>query len=230
MHIKTTLKLLPLVLFCGTYVQAQQMDRPAHKLYVSTGAEGFILSTTVQQKMGEATHLSTPRFTGLVNIGLNVNFDFTKRAGIYAGLSIKNIGFIEQFSNPDSTVKRRVYAFGIPMALKLGDVKYGSYLLVGGGVDFPFNYREKGFVKRGDKTKFNEWFSERTPRAMPYFFVGVHLRPAFTFKLQYYPFNFMNSGFSYIDPVQGFESPYRNYNVKLLMLTAGFDIPYAPKK
>lgn len=228
MPIKATLKMFILFLFCSVAVQAQKMGRPAKKLYISTGAEGFILSTTLQQKSGEAINLSTPRFTGLVNIGLNLNYDFTKRVGVYAGLDIKNIGFIEKYDNPDSTVKRRVYTFGIPVALKLGDVKYGSYLLIGGGVDFPFNYREKGFKERGNKVKFNEWFSERTPRVMPYFFVGVHLRPLLAFKLQYYPLNFM-SNYGYID-ANGLHTPYDGYDVKLLMLTAGFDIPYYPKK
>jgi hypothetical protein len=228
MPFKTTLKLFSLLLFCSVAVQAQKMGRPANKLYISTGAEGFILSSTLQQKSGEALNFSTPRFTGLVNIGLNLNYDFTKRVGISAGLDIKNIGFIEKYSNPDSTVKRRVYTFGIPVALKLGDVKYGSYLLVGGGLDFPFNYREKGFKQRGDKAKFNEWFSERTPRVMPYVFAGVHLRPLLAIKLQYYPLNFM-SNYSYTD-AGGLHTPYDGYDVKLIMLTAGFDIPYYPKK
>lgn len=231
MCLKSTFKafsLLAVALFCSRAAVAQKMGNPSKKFYLSTGAEGYILSTTLQQKQGEGINLSTPRFTGFVNIGLNVNYDFTKRLGLYAGLSLKNIGFIEKFNNPDSTVKRRVYTFGIPVALKLGDVKYGSYLLIGGGVDFPFNYREKGFIKRSDKAKFNEWFSDRTPKVMPYVFVGVHLRPLLAIKLQYYPLNFMNSGYAYVDGT-GVHSPYSNYDVKLLMLTAGFDISYRPK-
>ncbi len=222
------LSILAIALSTFLPARAQKMGNPSQKCYLSTGAEGYILSTTLQQKQGEGINLSTPRFTGFVNIGLNVNYDFTKRLGLYAGLSIKNIGFIEKFNNPDSTVKRRVYTFGIPVALKLGDVKYGSYLLIGGGVDFPFNYREKGFVKRSDKVKFNEWFSDRTPRVMPYVFIGVHLRPLLAIKLQYYPLNFMNPNYAYVDGA-GFHAPYSNYDVKLLMLTAGFDISYRPK-
>lgn len=208
--------------------QQQKMGTPTRRIYLSSGAEGYILSTTVKQQAGGKFELSTPRFTAFVNIGLNLNYDFSKNAGLYTGLHIKNIGFIEKRNNPDSTIKRRVYTFGVPLALKLGDVKYGSYFLIGGGLDFPFNFREKGFVRRGDKTKFNEWFSDRTPRVMPYVFVGVHLRPLLAFKLQYYPLNFMNQDYTYIN-ANGLQTPYAAYDVQLLMLTAGFDIPYRPK-
>jgi hypothetical protein len=230
MRPNATFSVLLLLFLClSSATHAQKMGNPSHKPYFSTGGDGYILSTSFLQKPGASTKPTTPRFTALVNIGLNINYDFTKRMGVYAGLNIKNIGFIEKLENPDSTVKRRVYTFGIPVALKIGDVKYGSYFLVGGGVDFPFNYREKGFVKRSDKTKFNEWFSDRTPAAMPYVFVGVHLRPLLAVKVQYYPLNFMNSDYSYRDASGSLQTPYRDYNVQLLMLTAGFDISYRPK-
>ncbi|WP_162902764.1 outer membrane beta-barrel protein [Taibaiella koreensis] len=227
---KSTYKITLLFLLALPLTMSAQskMGRPSKKYYLSTGMEGYILSTTLTQRQNDAIGLSTPRFTGFVNIGVNINYDFSPRMGLYTGLSLKNIGFIEKFNNPDSTVKRRVYTLGVPLGLKLGDVKYGSYLLLGGGVDFPFNYREKGFVRRGDKTKFNEWFSDRTPKVMPYIFVGMHLRPLFSLKLQYYPLNFMNN--SYTTSVQGHASqPYEMYDVKLIMLTAGIDIPFRPK-
>lgn len=215
---------------------AQMKSAPTKKPYFSTGIDGYILSTTLKQHSGQSTTLSTPRFTGFVNVGVNLNYDFNKNVGLFTGLNVKNIGFIEKYSTPDSTVKRRVYTFGIPLALKLGDVKYGSYFIVGGGIDFPFNYREKGFIKRGDKQKFNEWFSSRTPAGMPYVFIGAHLRPLLTVKLQYYPGNFMNPDFETVVPAglpgvyPGTFKPYKDYDVKLIMLTLGFDISYYPKK
>lgn len=207
---------------------AQTSGTPTKKAYFSTGMDGYILSTTLKQRSGESVNLSTPRFSAFLHLGVNVNYDFSKKFGIYTGLSVKNIGFIEKFSNPDSTVKHRVYTFGIPLGVKIGNVKYGSYLIVGGGIDFPFNYKEKGFIKRSDKTKFNEWFSSRTPAAMPYVFIGAHLRPLMAIKLQYYPSNFMNP--DYTTTVAGTTvKPYAGYDVNLIMLTFGFDITYRPK-
>jgi hypothetical protein len=98
------------------------------------------------------------------------------------------------------------------------------------GADFPFNYKEKGFTDRGNKTKFNEWFSDRTVRIMPYAFIGVHLNPALTFKLQYYPTNFLNS--DYVENTISTQpvKPYEGYKVSTIMLTAGIDIPFSPKE
>lgn len=201
------------------------------KFYWSTGMDGYILSTSMMQKTGADNKLTTPRFTGFFHIGVHLNHDFSNSSGIYAGLNIKNIGFIEKYTNPDSTVKRRVYTLGIPVGLKFGNLGKGNYLLVGGGVDFPFNYKEKGFIKRSDKTKFNEWFSDRTARVMPYVFIGAHFRPLFSFKLQYYPVNFLNQDYTEtagITPVA--IQPYKDYKkTQLIMATFGFDMNFRPK-
>lgn len=210
------------------YANSQTKNASSKRAYLSTGIDGYILSTTLQQKDGEFIRFSVPRFTGFVHLGVNINYDFNKNIGLFTGINVKNIGFIEKYDNPDSTVKRRTYTFGIPLALKIGSLRYGSYFIAGGGIDFPFNYKEKGFIKRSNKTKFNEWFSSRTPAAMPYVFIGAHLRPLMTIKLQYYPGNFMNP--NYRQNISGtITEPYRDYNVQLIMLTAGFDINYWPR-
>src|SRR5690606_26603856 len=87
-------------------------------------------------------------------------------------------------------------------------------------------YREKGFVRRGDKSKFNEWFSTRTPAVLPYVFVGARVKPGLSLKLQYYPGNFLNPDFTDDAGVQ----PYDGYKVNLIMATMGIEIPYRPKK
>jgi len=200
---------------------------PTNKAYLSTGIDGYLLSTAMVSKGGGDMKLTTPRFTAFLNLGLNLNYDFNNHFGFYTGLNVKNIGFIEKVG--DVTIKHRDYTFGLPIGLKIGNIDYGSYFLVGGGIDFPFNYREKTFTKRNDKAKFNEWFSDRTPAAMGYVFVGAHLNPGIALKLQYYPGNFMNPDFT--ETVKGITyKPYDGYKVNLLLLSLGIDIPYHPKK
>lgn len=199
--------------------------RPTQKVYLSSGMDGYILSTATSN-MGDGGRLTTPRFTAFFHIGAHLNYDFSKNVGIFTGINIKNIGFIEK--EGDLTTKRRTYTAGIPLGLKLGNVRNGHYLMLGGGVDFPFNYKEKAFVKRSDKDKFNEWFSERTPAVLPYAFVGFHLHPGMSVKFQYYPTNFLNEDFT--QTVDGAVSkPYAGYKVNLMMLTLGIDISYYPK-
>jgi hypothetical protein len=131
------------------------------------------------------------------------------------------MGFIDKYG--DSTVKRRVYSLGIPLGIKLGDLRNRNFAIAGGGVDVPFNYRETGFVHRGEKAKFNEWFSDRTPPVMPFVFAGYSFNPGFTLKLQYYPGNFFNQDFTENMGVK----PYTNYDVHLLLLSIGIDIHYS---
>ncbi len=213
-------------LLSHTCVSANAQRKP-NRPYISTGIDGYLLSTTVQQKDGEFIKFSTPRFTGFLHLGVLLHYDFNKRVGLFTGLNVKNIGFIEKMDNPDSTIKRRAYTFGIPLGIKWGDVQYGSYVMLGGGIDFPFNYKEKGFIERNKKAKFNEWFSNRTPAAMPYVFIGAHLRPVLSIKLQYYPGNFLNPDYTGNRNGSAIK-PYEGYNVQLAILTVGININYWP--
>jgi hypothetical protein len=230
-HVTPLLLALSLTAFSAATTNAQLgmgKKTPIKKAYLSTGLDGYLLSTSIMESRGNESELTTPRFTAFFHFGVNINFDFSKNVGVYTGVNVKNIGFIEKYNNPDSTVKRRTYTFGVPFGLKLGNITHGNYLILGGGVDFPFNYKEKGFIKRSDKTKFNEWFSSRTPAVLPYVFVGAHVRPGVAMKIQYYPTNFLNT--NYETTINGqIVRPYQSYDVKLLMLTFGFDISYRPK-
>ncbi len=200
---------------------------PVKRAFLSTGFESSILSTAMVESPWKPAALTTPRFTFFFNFGTNLHYNFSKSAGFFVGLGLKNIGFIEKFDISDSTVIRRVYALGIPLGLKFGNMTKGSYAIIGGGVDFPLNYKEKGFVKRNDKTKFNEWFSQRTPAVMPYVFVGCRLNPGVSLKLQYYPTNFMNPDF---ETVAGgvTAKPYAGYKVNLMYISLAVNIPYRP--
>jgi hypothetical protein len=164
---------------------------------------------------------ATLRVSNVMNIGVTLNHDFGKALGIYTGVGVRNIGFIEKAALVDSTVKRRVYCAEIPVGIKIGSLYKRRYLVLGGGGDFAFNYKEKGFVKRGHKEKFNEWLSDRTPLFMPFAFVGFSFNPGLVLKLQYYPQNFLNTDYT---DAKTSTKPYAGYNVNLLMLNLGVDI------
>ncbi|MCB0698799.1 MAG: hypothetical protein H6551_10570 [Chitinophagales bacterium] len=202
------------------------------KFYFSNDFDGALLSTALQtQSPAGPGNVGTPRFSYFWNGGFNVNYDFSKVIGLFSGLSVKNIGFIEKSAvKADSTIKRRVYTIGVPLGIKIGNLKKKQYIFIGGGVDFPFNYKEKGYIVRNNKEKFNEWFSDRTPRTMPYGFVGFSVK-GFYVKAQYYPSNFMNPDYiattnSVTLPVV---KPYAAYDVQLLVFSIGFDIRYGQK-
>lgn len=203
------------------------------KFYLSTNFDTYLLSTSNLTTARVENKLTTPRFTGFFHIGFNGNYDFTSNFGLQIGLNLKNIGFIEKFSGPDYTIIRRAYTVGIPLALKFGNLEgNNTYFMVGGGVDFPIHYKEKGFSKRSNKEKMGEWFSSRTEQVLPYVFVGARFNPGVVLKFQYYPSNFMNQDFASVEATDlGIitTKPYSDYNVNLMVLTLGFDIKYTPK-
>lgn len=194
---------------------------PVHRFYFSNGMDAAIFSTSNMQIMGSDAKLTTLRFSYVINIGANANYDFNDHFGVMAGLSMKNIGFIEKIG--DSTVKRRAYTIGIPVAIKFGNIPRRNYGFIGGGFDIPFEYKEKGFINRGSKTKLNSWFSDRTENFMAYVFAGFSVRPGITFKFQYYPGNFLNR--DYVDGSGG--KPYYRYEkTNLMLFSIGADIHY----
>ncbi len=231
------LALLQAAIIPVSFAQNEEIVFTSKKFYFSNNFDGAIISTAFDKGVfplngGIPTTVGTPRFTYFFNTGFNVNYDFNQHIGLFTGLGLKNIGFIEKITPLDSTIKRRVYTIGLPLGIRVGNIKKKNYAFLGGGVDLPFNYREKGYVRRGNKDKFNEWFSDRTPSYMPYGFVGVSFKPGFYVKVQYYPGNFMNSGFTETITVGGVSvpnTPYARYDIELLMFSIGLDIRYSNK-
>lgn len=207
------------------YSQDFSSNTKAHKKgYWSTSMEGLIFSSSFTDRPGKNIPFTTVRFTAFFNLGPSYHFDFNKSTGIYTGLTLKNIGYIDKFKNLDSTVKRRLYTLNVPLAFKIGNMNKGNYLFVGAEASLAVNYKEKGFVNRNNKDKFNEWFSERTPLILPNLFIGMHGKYGF-YKLSYYPTNFLNPNF--VDK-NGLK-PYANHQVNIFSLTIGVEIPYKPK-
>lgn len=200
---------------------------PTRHWYTSNSFDGAIFSSAIFEKPGDNRRLlPTVRFS-MLNIGYHFNYDFDQHFGMFTGLGIKNLGFIEKVA--DSTIKRRVYTIGVPLGFKLGNLAKRHYGFVGGGIDIPFNYREKGFVRRSDKDKFSEWFSDRTPGVMPYLFAGFSYGGGTTLKLQYYPGNFFNTEYNETDKDGITTYPYRGYSAHIICVTLGLDMHYGGK-
>lgn len=223
--------LAALTMIFHTSVQAQEetgfsenLEVGYKKKYWSTAMEGNILGTAMMERPGTEAKLSTLRYTAFLHLGGVYHYNFNNQVGIATGLHVRNVGFIEKYSQQDSTVKRRIYALGVPVMLKFGNFTNDKYFFVGGDANVAIHFKEKGFVKRSDKTKNSEWFSERTPIFHPSVFLGYNANVMYL-KLNYYPSNFLNT--DYVDNTG--VKPYAGYKVNLITLTVGFNISYKPK-
>lgn len=201
---------------------------PVRKFYLGNSLDAGIFSTSFVTKEGASRQTTPLRFTMFLHLGYTFNYDFNKYSGVYTGVDLKNIGFIEKEGG--YTAKRRVYTVGVPVGLRFGNMKKRNYFYLGAGLDLAVNYKEKVYDKRSDKKKFNEWFSSRTPLLMPYVFAGYSFDHGISVKVQYYPNSFLNQNFT--EDVGGISvQPYADYKkVNLLLFSVGFDMHYKMNK
>ncbi len=187
-HMKKYLLVICLALFTLTKSEAQI------KTY-STSETEFIFSFADYEKAGES--VNTPlRFSCFFHLGNEYHVDFNKNVGLFTGYGLRNVGFTS--SEGDSTIKRRNYYFGVPLALKLGNFDNGLYLYGGAEAELALNYKEKLFVsgKKVESAKFNTWFSDRTPLFMPSVFFGLNTKSGMNLKIRYYLQDFYNRNFT----------------------------------
>ena len=205
---------------------------PLRRFYVGSAMDGAMCSSASIQNTAYSiggtnsftfNKTATVRFSYFINTGFTFNLNLGWHLGLYTGIDIKNLGFIERAYG--ETIKRRTYNIGMPLGIKIGNMGPGrSYLFLGAGIDAPFNYKQKQFTDRYQKAKFNEWFSNATPEFMPYVFTG-YVRRKVSFKAQYYVNNFLNPDYSKANFI-----PNAGYNVHVFLLSIGFAVPLSKHK
>lgn len=196
--------------FClSNTAQAQLKTKSNNKFSVSSSADASMFQLALLD-IANSQSLSTLRYSWFWNAGFDLNYKVASKVSIFSGLAVKNLGLIRK--DDSSTRKYRTYSLGIPLGLKIS-TSSKSYLLVGGGVDFPFNYKAKVWVNgRENKVKSNEWFSNEVNPVQPFATLGYRFNKPLQVKFHYYPNNFWN------DDVQP------NATANLLVMTLGFDI------
>jgi hypothetical protein len=169
---------------------------------------------------------SLVRWTPWFNLQGFGNFDFNDHIGSLFGLSIRNIGYIDDSPDKNNSglkKKYRSYDFGIPVGLKLG--KMGKFFVFGGyEIEFPFHYKEKTYLNN-DKidNKISGWFTGRTNCCLHTVFAGVQLPFGINIKYKYYLTNFFNENYSTI--VNGdIYYPYQGKKVNIMYVSISFSL------
>jgi hypothetical protein len=186
------------------------LDGSVKKWNVSGTADASMFQLALLELGGQSS-LSTLRYSLFFNTGFQLNRTLTKNMQIFSGINIKNLGLIYR---TDSFVQKyRSYTIGAPLGLKIGKLK-SQYLVVGGGVDFPFHSKKKQWDKgdRGSKVKSRKWFSNEVNSTLVYGFLGYRFKGGLTLKAFYYPTNYWSDSF-----VPGNAS-------NIVMLTLGMDV------
>lgn len=141
-----------------------------------------------------------PRFSYWFNFQEAYNFDFGGTFGLFAGFSVRNVGFIVNYNDSMQTKKKyRTYNLGIPLGFKIGNLAADDkfYFFAGGEIEFPLHFKEKTFYNDKKQFKYGEWISERTNLLQPSVFLGVNFPSQWSIKLKYYFMDYMNAGYDY---------------------------------
>lgn len=164
------------------------------------------------------------RFTLWFHLYSYWHLDFSKNFGLFTGIGNRNIGFItnEMSSSIDENTskrykvkwKRRSYALGVPIAIKLGNLDNGTYLFGGGQLEWLYHYKEKEFLNSG-KRKYTEWFSKRVNSFLPSVFIGLSFPRGLNLKFTYSIVDFMNR--SFIDGAGN--TPYKYMDSKIMYIS-----------
>ena len=178
----------------ASFAQKTASRDSSSNFYLSSGGNGSMLSLAQLKTVAGNTPNVIPRFTMFFNIGTNANYDFNRNFGLFSGINLTNIGMITELDN-NVKLKQRVYAVGIPLGIKVGDLN-NFFVYAGAEAAFAINYKEKRFENNQKVGKFNEWFSERSNPFMPSVFAGFQTKDGFGLKVQYYLNNFLNQSFT----------------------------------
>ncbi|HPT14307.1 MAG TPA: hypothetical protein PK796_05910 [Bacteroidales bacterium] len=157
------------------------------------------------------------RFSAFLNQQLQYHVDFGDHAGVYTGLGIRNIGFIHQFGDT-LKIKQRVYALGVPLAFKIGNMAKGLYLAFGPEIELFFHFKEKTFL-HGQKFKDSEWFSSRTDLIHPSLFAELGLGHGIYLRYRYYLTDFLRKK-DVVFP-GNIQIPYNNSPSQLMYISIG---------
>jgi hypothetical protein len=159
----------------------------AQDVYTVTGTELLFQSGKIEKNGADVN--TNMRFTLFFHLGEYVHFDMGNYVGLYTGVGVRNVGFI---TDEDAIkTKYRSYMLGAPLALKLGSFRDGFYVYGGGEYEWMFHFKQKTFVD-DQKTKYSEWFSNRTPDFIPSVFAGIQFPYGFNVKFKYYLKDFLN--------------------------------------
>ncbi len=163
------------------------------------------------------------RFSGFFHFQEQFHLDFSSRAGMYFGYGVRNVGFINKL-NDSIRVKQRSYSFGVPLAVKVGNMDKKIWLAVGGEAELMFAYKQKVFYA-GEKFKEHEWFSDKVNLFNPSVFAEIHFKGGSYIRFKYYLDDFLQAGKQSIR-LSGDPFPFVPTESKLMYIGIGTSIKH----
>lgn len=224
---KIILVLLAVFIFSSGYSQEQFHT----KTYWKSASE-FIFSfgNVDANSEGDSVLDVSPvvRFSGFFHLQEQFHIDFSEHFGIYTGMGVRNIGMINKV-NDSIKVKQRSYSVGIPIAIKIGNMRKGAYVAIGGEAELMFHYKQKVFYD-DQKKKNNEWFSDKVNILNPSGFAEIVTGKGSYLRFKYYFLDFLVDDKQDIKLYNGFKVEYVPEKSQLFSISIGATFKHTPHR
>lgn len=134
------------------------------------------------------------RFTCFFHFQQQFHYNFNNHFGLFTGFGVRNVGLINKINISDSlgdvTVKQRSYSLGVPIALKFGNMKKGTFLALGAEAELMFAYKKK-ILYNDQKDKYTDWFSDDVNLFNPSLFADIRFNGGSYIRFKYYLVDFL---------------------------------------
>ncbi len=209
-------------LFLATISDVKAQEQSNKKLYSSTSLE--IIFSLADVSADSISISNVLRFAPVFNFQWLLNYDMSKNMSFYSGLDIRNLGFIRENKNlePELKFKHRVYTFGLPLGMRVGNLHNGVSLYLGGQIEWAWNYKQKRFENGNKVDKFVEWNSDRVNQWQTSAFIGVNFPYGMNIKFKYYFNNLLNEDFREIDATGAVSYPYAGQQSQIFYFSLNF--------
>jgi hypothetical protein len=189
----------------------------AQRFYRTSGGELIFSRPVNNSPFPDAANQT--RFSAFFHYNNNFHYNLTSAIGCFSGISISNIGFIYKVG--DTTFKKRVYAIGIPLAIKFGNLSNNNFIFAGGEIEFPIHYKQKKIIG-SHKLKYSTFFNDRVNPFLPSIFAGIQFKGGSCLKFRFYLSDFLNKEFVGSD--FGLRTEYKNTHTQLFLLSLSFNL------
>jgi hypothetical protein len=200
------------IAFCsGINAQAPASSSKVEPFRVSTHS-GYVFSFGQFERNNNL--LKNPvRFTVVINLGIDAVWQ-KEHVGLSIGLETRNLGTITEdtLNKYDNVrVKSRVYTFGVPVSIMIGNLAKKTYFYAGGEYEYTFDYKEKVFVDGDKQYKSKGKYTYNVNRWLASVHAGIQIKSGTYLKFQYYVTPFFHDKYQFTY-TQGTTQVYAPYN------------------
>lgn len=178
---------LILIILASLFALSASAQEKNKKNYILSASELIFSSGEVTD--GDMKIDPVVRFSGFFHFQTQAHYDFNRFAGVYTGIGMRNVGFINKL-NDSVRIKQRSYSLGIPFAVKLGDMNERVWVAAGAEAELMFAYKQKVFYG-GQKFKNHKWFSDKVNLFNPSVFAEVKFKRGGYIRAKYYLKDFL---------------------------------------